>query len=217
MTGVQTCALPISGQGLSGEDGETHHGVFDVNYLSSVPGMKIYCPASFEELRAMLRWAVEKCRGPAAVRYPRGGEGEFTALCGVEGASVIRPGTDVTIAAYGTMVNEALAAARLLEEKGRSAQVVKLNSIAPLDMDTVAACAQKTGRLVVAEECVDAGCVGRRIAAELVLREVTGVRLVLVNLGDRFVRQGTVAELRQLCGIDGASIARKALEVMDRG
>lgn len=209
--------LGVDRAGLSGEDGETHHGVFDVNYLSSVPGMKIYCPASFEELRAMLRWAVEKCRGPAAVRYPRGGEGEFTALCGVEGASVIRPGTDVTIAAYGTMVNEALAAARLLEEKGRSAQVVKLNSIAPLDMDTVAACAQKTGRLVVAEECVDAGCVGRRIAAELVLREVTGVRLVLVNLGDRFVRQGTVAELRQLCGIDGASIARKALEVMDRG
>ncbi len=209
--------LGVDRAGLSGEDGETHHGVFDVNYLSSVPGMKIYCPASFEELRAMLRWAVEKCRGPAAVRYPRGGEGEFTALCGVEGASVIRPGTDVTIAAYGTMVNEALAAVRLLEEKGRSAQVVKLNSIAPLDMDTVAACAQKTGRLVVAEECVDAGCVGRRIAAELVLREVTGVRLVLVNLGDRFVRQGTVAELRQLCGIDGASIARKALEVMDRG
>lgn len=58
--------------GLSGEDGETHHGVFDIAYLSSVPGMKIYCPASFEELRAMLRYAVEKVRGPVAVRYPRG-------------------------------------------------------------------------------------------------------------------------------------------------
>ena len=203
--------------GLSGEDGETHHGVFDVNYLSSVPGMKIYCPASFEELRAMLRYAVEKVRGPAAVRYPKGGEGEFTALCGIEGAGVIRPGTDVTIAAYGTMVNEALAAARALEGRGVSAQVVKLNSIAPLDVDTVAACARKTGCLVVAEECVDAGCVGRRIAAGLALRGVNGVRLALVNLGDRFVQHGTVAELRQLCGIDGASIARKALEVSGRG
>ena len=203
--------------GLSGEDGETHHGVFDIAYLSSVPGMKIYCPASFEELRAMLRYAVEKVRGPVAVRYPRGGEGEFRALCGIEGASVIRPGTDVTIAAYGTMANEALEAARLLEEKGRSAQVVKLNSISPLDVDTVAACAKKTGRLVVAEECVDAGCVGRRIAAELTLRGAAGVRLALVNLGDRFVRQGTVPELRALCGIDGASIARRAAEVMDGG
>ena len=165
----------------------------------------------------MLRYAVEKVRGPAAVRYPKGGEGEFTALCGIEGASVIRPGSDVTIAAYGTMVNEALAAARLLKEKGVSAQVVKWNSIVPLDVDTVAACAQKTGRLVVAEECMDAGCVGRRIASEFALRSVDGVRLVLVNLGDRFVQHGTVAELRQLCGIDGASIARKALEVAGRG
>lgn len=203
--------------GLSGEDGETHHGVFDVNYLNSVPGMKIYCPASFEELRSMLCYAVEKVRGPVAVRYPKGGEGEFRALCGIEGASVIRPGTDVTVAAYGTMVNEALAAAKLLEEKGRSAQVVKLNSIAPLDVDTVAVCAKKTGRLVVAEECVGAGCVGRRIAAELALQGVGGVKLSLVNLGNRFVQHGTVAELRALCGIDGASICRRALEVMERG
>ena len=203
--------------GLSGEDGETHHGVFDPAYLSSVPGMKIYCPASFEELRAMLRYAVEKVRGPVAVRYPKGGEGEFRALCGIEGTSVVRPGTDVTIAAYGTMINEALAAARMLEEKGRSAQVVKLNSISPLDVDTITGCVQKTGRLVIAEECVDTGCVGRRIAAEFTLRGISGVHMSLVNLGDRFVQHGTVAELRQLCGIDGASICRRALEVMDRG
>lgn len=209
--------LGVDRAGLSGEDGETHHGVFDAAYLSTVPGMKIYCPASFEELRAMLRYAVEKCRGPVAVRYPKGGEGTFQALCGIEGASVIRPGTDVTLAAYGTMINETLAAAELLAERGVSAQVVKWNSIAPLDVDTVAACAQKTGRLVVAEECVDAGCVGRRVAAEFALRGISGVKLALVNLGDRFVQHGTVAELRQLCGIDGASIARRTLEVMGRG
>ena len=209
--------LGVDRAGLVGEDGETHHGVFDVAYLSTIPGMKIYCPASFEELRVMLRYAVEKVRGPAAVRYPRGGEGEFKGLCGIEGASIIRPGTDVTIAAYGTMVNEALTAARLLEERGRSAQVVKLNSIAPLDMDTIAACAEQTGRLIVAEECMDAGCAGRRIAAELALRGANGVRVALVNLGDRFVQHGTVEELRQLCGIDGGSICRKALEVMGRG
>ncbi len=209
--------LGVDRAGLSGEDGETHHGVFDAAYLSAVPGMKIYCPASFEELRAMLRYAVEKCRGPVAVRYPKGGEGTFRALCGIEGASVIRPGTDVTLAAYGTMINETLAAAELLAERGVSAQVVKWNSIAPLDVDTVAACAQKTGQLVVAEECVDAGCVGRRAAAEFALRGISGVKLALVNLGDRFVQHGTVAELRQLCGIDGASIARRTLEVMGRG
>lgn len=209
--------LGVDRAGLSGEDGETHHGVFDVAYLSSVPGMKIYCPSNFAELRAMLRYAVEKARGPVAVRYPRGGEGAFKTLCGIEGASVLRPGTDVTIAAYGWMINEALAAATLLEEKGKSAQVVKLNSITPLDVEAVAACAKKTGRLVVAEECVDAGCVGRRLAAELALRGECGIQMALVNLGDRFVQHGTVAELRQLCGIDGASIARRALEVIGHG
>ena len=95
--------------------------------------------------------------------------------------------------------------------------MVKLNSTAPLDVDTVAACVKKTGRLVGAEECVDAGCVGRRIAAELTLRGVDGVKLALVNLGNRFVQHGTVAELRALCGIDGASICRRALEVIERG
>lgn len=209
--------LAVDRAGLSGEDGETHHGVFDPAYLSSVPGMRIFCPSNFRELEAMLRYAVEKVRGPVAVRYPKGSEGEFRTLCGIEGASVIRPGTDVTVIAYGTMVNEALLAAKLLEGQGKSAQVVKLNSILPLDMDTVATCAQKTGRLVVAEECIDAGCVGRRIASELALRGLSGIRLTLVNLGDRFVQHGTVAELRQLCGIDGASICRRALEVMGRG
>ena len=106
---------------------------------------------------------------------------------------------------------------KILEGQGKSAQVVKLNSIAPLDVDTIAACAKKTGTLVVAEECAAAGCVGRRIAAEFTLWGVTGVKLALVNLGDRFVQHGAVAELRQLCGIDGASIAKKALEVVGRG
>ena len=64
---------------------------------------------------------------------------------------------------------------------------------------------------------MDAGCVGRRIAAELTLRGVGGVRMALVNLGDRFVQHGTVAELRSLCGIDGASICKRALEVAAHG
>ena len=208
--------LGVDRAGLVGEDGETHHGVFDVAYLSSVPGMKIFCPASFEELRVMLRYAVAKVRGPAAVRYPRGGEGEFKGLCGIEGAAVIRPGRDITIAAYGVMINEALEAARRLEAEGRSAQVLKLNSIAPLDIETISDCARQTGRLMIAEECMDAGCAGRQIAAELALRGVSA-KLALVNLGSRFVQHGTVEELRQLCGIDGVSIYKKALEVMERG
>lgn len=69
--------LGVDRAGLVGEDGRTHHGMFDVGYLRQVPGMKIYCPASFAELRRMLRQAVLEDKGPVAVRYPRGGEGNY--------------------------------------------------------------------------------------------------------------------------------------------
>jgi len=203
--------------GLVGEDGETHHGVFDVAYLSSVPGMNILCPSNFAELEAMVRYGVLELCGPVAIRYPRGGEGGYRELCGVSGAGVVREGSDLTMIAYGTMVNEALTAAEALQKQGVSAQVLKLNSIAPLDMKMIAACAAQTGHVLVAEECVDAGCVGRRIASELILRGQNGVKLALANLGDRFVPQGTVAQLRALCGIDGESLCKKAMEMMADG
>ena len=93
--------------------------------------------------------------------------------------------------------------------------MLKLNSIAPLDMDGVLTCAKETGSLLVAEECVDAGCVGRRITSELVMAAAGDVRVKLVNLGDRFIPQGSVAQLRALCGIDAESLCKTAMEVMD--
>lgn len=203
--------------GLVGEDGETHHGVFDVAYLSTVPGMKILCPSNYAEMRAMLRYGVLKLNGPVAVRYPRGGEGTFQKDCGVEGAAVIREGGDVTIVAYGTMINEVLQAAELLDRKGISTQILKLNSILPLDMEFVGACAGKTGRLLIAEECVDAGCVGRRIAAELMMAGGPGIKVRLANLGDRFIPQGTVEQLRALCGLDASGLCKKVQEMMAGG
>ena len=120
----------------------------------------------------------------------------------------------MTIVTYGMMVNEARKAAELLEKQGKQVQILKLNSVLPLDLDGILACAKKTGNLLIAEECVDAGCVGRRIASELALANAGNVRVTLANLGDRFIPQGTVAQLRALCGIDGESLCRKAMEVM---
>lgn len=202
--------------GLVGEDGETHHGVFDVGFLRTVPGMQVMCPASFAELRAMLRHAVLEMSGPVAIRYPRGGEGEWTQMAGVEGTTVVQEGADVTLVAYGTMLNQVLQAARLLEQQGRSAAVVKLNSIRPLDMAPIRKLCQSTGRLVVAEECNDTGCVGRTILSELALAGVP-VKAALVNLGDQFVPQGSVAQLREMTGIDAAGIFKKTMEVIANG
>lgn len=210
--------LAVDRAGLVGADGETHQGIFDVAYLSSVPGMTILCPANFEELRAMLKHAVQKLRGPVAVRYPRGGEGGCRDMAGVDGTSVLRPGKDLTILSYGTMINEALAAADSLETEGVSVRVLKLNSIRPLDLEPILDAARETGGLVVAEECAASGSVGQQLAAKLMEAGKTPRAMVMVNLGDHFITHGTVPQLRRLCGIDAKAIAQRAKEgVLLRG
>ena len=202
--------LGVDRAGLVGEDGETHHGVFDIAYLGAVPGMTVWCPASFREAEDMLEYAMFTETGPVAVRYPRGGEGEYKDG-GAEEYKVVRQGADVTIAVYGTMVNEAMEAAELLVQEGISAEIIKLGRVLPLDAGPVLESARRTGRLVVAEEVCSSGCIGGRILAEAGGR--AGFEARLLNLGKGIVGQGGTEKLRQLCGIDAAAIAKAAKEL----
>ncbi len=198
--------------GLVGNDGETHQGVFDVCYLSAVPGMTILCPASFQELHDMLGYAIHEVTGPAAVRYPRGGEGRYTDSL-MQAENLIREGTDVTVVCYGTMINEVLNAADELQSRGVSAEIIKLGMIAPNSFEQCIGSVRKTGRLLVAEEVCSVGCVGSALLAAI---SVAGVELKaaeLLNLGDGIVRHGTVDELRRETGIDAASIAAAGCEM----
>lgn len=202
--------LGVDRAGLVGEDGETHHGVFDIAYLGAVPGMTVWCPASFREAEDMLEYAMFTETGPVAVRYPRGGEGEYKDG-GAEEYKVVRQGADVTIAVYGTMVNEAMEAAELLAQEGISAEIIKLGRVLPLDAGPVLESARRTGRLVVAEEVCSSGCIGGRILAEAGGR--AGFEARLLNLGKGIVGQGGTEKLRQLCGIDAAAISKAAKEL----
>ena len=198
--------------GLVGNDGETHQGVFDVCYLSAVPGMTILCPASFQELHDMLGYAIHEVTGPAAVRYPRGGEGRYTDSL-MQAENLIREGTDVIVVCYGTMINEVLNAADELQSRGVSAEIIKLGMIAPNSFEQCIGSVRKTGRLLVAEEVCSVGCVGSALLAAI---SVAGVELKaaeLLNLGDGIVRHGTVDELRRETGIDAASIAAAGCEM----
>lgn len=198
--------------GLVGNDGETHQGVFDVCYLSAVPGMTILCPASFQELHDMLGYAIHEVTGPAAVRYPRGGEGRYTDSL-MQAENVIREGTDVTIVCYGTMINEVLNAADMLQSRGISAEIIKLGMIAPNSFEQCISSVRKTGRLLAAEEVCSVGCVGSALLAAI---SVAGVELKaaeLLNLGNGIVRHGTVDELRRETGIDAAAIAAAGCEM----
>ena len=196
--------------GLVGEDGETHQGIFDVNYLRSVPNMQVLCPANQAELEGMLRHAVLHMDGPVAVRYPRGGDGKLTQAAQ---APVLREGTDITLVGYGKLINEILDAAALLEAEGVSAEVVKLPSVKPINMAAIAASVRKTGHLLIAEEAVCIGCAGKEIAATLRTQGIV-VPTALVNIGDRFVPHGSVSALRQMLGLDARSLADRAREVL---
>ncbi len=198
--------LGVDRAGLVGADGETHHGCFDVMYLSQIPHMTVLCPASFAELRTMLRRAVFHTEGPVAVRYPRGGEGAYTACCGEEDFTVLREGGDGTIVTYGVLVNEALAAAELLAERGHHVRVVKLNRIAPLESRAVCATLGGEQPMLVLEDCMGVGCVGQRIAAILAQGGCAPRKLILKNLGMHVAPHGTVAQLYEEFELDAASV-----------
>ena len=201
--------------GLVGSDGETHHGVFDVSYLSSVPDMTVLCPASYAELETMLRAAIYDINGSVAIRYPRGGEGKYTA-CNTAPETLLREGRDVTLVCYGIMTNEVLDAAERLAAEGISAEVIKLSMIKPPDFDLVMRSLRKTGKLLISEDVCEAGCVGSRILEEAAINKTHVRAAKLLNLGEGIVPHGTVAELLHDFGLDADGIVSAAMEMMDK-
>ena len=200
--------------GLVGADGQTHHGCFDIGFLSAIPDMTVLCPASFSELRSMLRYAIYNTAGPVAVRYPRGGEQAYTACSDPVCFLQLRDGTYFTIISYGVLINEALRAAELLAEKGISARVIKLNRISPLREDEVAQMLGGTKRLLVLEDCIAAGCVGEKIACLAAQTGSTPDKLLLKNCGARLPNEGSVEQLYHALGLDAASVAASIEEVL---
>ncbi|MCD8047052.1 MAG: 1-deoxy-D-xylulose-5-phosphate synthase [Clostridiales bacterium] len=199
--------LGVDHAGLSGEDGETHQGTYDVSMLSVVPHMVILAPASFAELESMLSWSVKEARGPVAIRYPKGGENGFSEDTSDKPTVILRQGTDMTLVTYGTLIGEALEAARQLEKRQIFCEVIKLNRISPLDSGPVMDSVRRTNRLTVVEEVASRGSVGRDLVTQMAALNVWLKRVILLNAGDGLVTHGSIPQLRALLGIDAAHIA----------
>ena len=198
--------------GLVGEDGETHHGVFDVGFLRQAPGMKILCPATKAELSQMLRWAVEEQNGPVAVRYPRGGETvtDSAPLWEKEGVVCYREGKDVTILTYGTLVSEAIRAGSILAEKGVEATILRLQRVDAMPAKTILEGMSANRKLVVMEEvCAHSGI---KEALSMELNNISACDVYGIDLGHRYVTHGSLQELYRFCGLDGQSVANYVLE-----
>ena len=202
--------------GIVGADGETHNGVFDVDYLGSVPGMVIYCPASFRELDDMLGEALYHETGPVALRYPRGDEGEYRESdCRAE--RIVRAGSDLTVVCYGTLINEVLPAVRRLDEDGISAEIIKLGKLKPNDFSLTLQSLKKTGRLLAVEEVCGQGCMGERILAQAALCHVSISEVRLLNLGSGIVPHGKVSELWHEYHLDCEGIVSAGRELVEGG
>ena len=209
--------LAIDRAGVVGDDGPTHHGVFDVGFLRQVPGMTILNPASLAEQQDMLRWSVERCTGPVAVRYPRGTEGSYkdSDWQGMEGPLVAchRQGSDVTLITYGSMLENVMEGAALLSQQGIEATVLRLLSVTHFRPEELASAVGSSRCAIVVEEV----CTGSGIREELAwkLRKCKPqCRFDGIDLGRDFVPHGSQKELFKHCGLDAASIAAYTREVL---
>ena len=204
--------LAVDRCGIVGADGETHHGCLD--YLSQIPGMTVLVPASFDELRQMLRRAVEDIPGPVAVRYPRGGENSYAGGWNGDAVQVLREGGDAAVVTCGILTGETLRAADALQEEGVGVRVVKLAQVSPLNRKELCAALDGVKRLVVAEDQLRAGGLGERLSA-LLLEQDAGIgKIRLRNAGTALPTQGSTAQLWHELGLDAEGIAQAVREVL---
>lgn len=203
--------------GLVGDDGFTHHGVFDYAYLRSMPNMTIMAPKDENELRHMLKTALD-FNGPISVRYPRGSGLGVDISSPMEDlpigkAEVLKEGFDLCFWAIGSMVKPALDAAELLAKEGISAGVVNMRFAKPLDTELLKAHAQRYGKIITLEEGVLAGGVGSAVLEYLNQEELLDkCRVLTLGIPDEFILHGDKALLFKDIGLDTPAIAAKAAD-----
>ena len=209
--------IALDRSGVVGDDGPTHHGVFDLAFLRFIPNLVVMAPADENELQHMLHTALAH-HGPVVLRYPRGnGEGvalepDFRRL-EIGRGTVLREGTDVLLLPIGNRVGPALAAAARLEVQGIDAAVINPRFLKPLDSDLIADWAARTGRVVTVEDnCVQGGF-GSAVLEALNER---GLHLPVRRLGyeDRFIEHGPQAVLWRAAGIDADGIVHSVLDLL---
>lgn len=201
--------------GLVGDDGPTHHGVFDLSYLRFIPNMTVMAPKDEKELQDMLYTSIYH-NGPVAVRYPRGkGKGldlsrSFETLPIGKG-ELLREGEDILILAVGNRVYPALEAAEELQRQGVEAAVINARFVKPLDEELICEWSRKTGKVLTVEENVKQGGFGSAVLELFSIRGLTGITSRIMGVEDRFVEHGNQEILRQIIGIDQAAIAKEAM------
>lgn len=215
----------IDRAGIVGEDGETHQGIYDIAFLSCIPGLILLSPSDYAELESMLEWALACPDGPVAIRYPRGrGVRDAASLPGATGSSerpadplalrLLRPGRDLTILSVGAMAVPVLSAAERLErEHGILCEVLDARAVKPMDWTGLSRSLERTGCLMTVEDGTLAGGFGASVAATL-SRHGIRIPLHLAGVSDAPLPQGSRSELHIRESLDSDGLVRRALSLL---
>ena len=204
----------IDRAGLVGSDGETHQGIFDLSYLSSIPNMHIMAPKNKWELSDMLKYAVE-FDGPIALRYPRGeaydGLKEYRRPIEYGKSEVIYEEEDIALLAVGNMVKIAEQVRKNLKEIGYSCTLVNARFVKPIDTEVLDMLSADHKLLVTMEENVRSGGYGEKVM-DYVMEQELPVKLLNISLPDEYVEHGNVALLYEEVGIDAQTVTKRIIE-----
>ena len=207
----------IDRAGLVGSDGETHQGIFDLSFLSSIPNMHVMAPKNKWELSDMIKFALEM-KAPVAVRYPRGeayaGLEELRAPVALGKSEMLYDEEQVALFAVGSMVKEAEAVRAAVKTAGYGCSIINARFIKPIDEEAVIQAAKKHCLIVTMEENVASGGYGEKVR-ELVTRLQLPVELLSITIPDAYVEHGNVELLKKEIGIDADSVAARVLGIME--
>jgi 1-deoxy-D-xylulose-5-phosphate synthase len=211
--------LVLDRAGIVGADGATHQGLYDFAYLRTLPNIVVMAPKDENELRQMLKTAIEH-PGPAALRFPRGAALGVPMEEGIKGlalgeAELLRDGSDLAIVAIGSRVAAALEAAELLAEQGMAVAVLNARFVKPLDAQRISELVRRCGAVLTVEEHSAQGGFGDAVLQLLAERDVCVPARVL-GVPDRVIEHGSAGEILAELGLDAAGIARTARELLGR-
>jgi len=206
--------------GLVGEDGPTHHGVFDIVFMKMVPNMVVIAPSDENELRKALITAAQYKKGPVSIRFPRGRAWDFRkeenpSASAIGKSRLIKKGVHITLVNLGALLPYAIKAAEQLEkEKKIKVEIIDARFAKPMDKSAILKSIKKTKKLVTIEEGVLEGGFGQSVLEAAKDAGIRDIKVKLLGIPDRFVEQGTMEELRKECGLTAEGIKKKMLEII---